>query len=114
MRRLSLLVTIPLALAFVVFAVTNRQIVVLNLWPFGVALSLPLFLLALGMLGVGALIGAFWIWMPLLRWRLRARSQERRLIELEAALAESRAVVAQLRDPARPAEGTGLVPPPAG
>jgi putative membrane protein len=97
MKRLSLIITVPLLLLLAVFAVSNRQIVELNFWPFGIALTMPLFLLALGMLAVGALAGALWMWLPLTRWRLRARSCDRRIIELEAALAENRAIVAQLR-----------------
>ena len=110
MKRLSLIVTIPLLLAFIVFAVSNRQRVELNLWPFFVLQDVPLFLLALGMLALGALGGALWLWLPLTRWRLRARSHERRIVELEAALAENRAIVAQLRAPAAPSDP--LLPPP--
>src|SRR5581483_9528073 len=101
MKRLSLIVTVPVVLVFVVFAVANRQTVELNLWPFA-TVTTWLFLVALGMLGVGLVIGALWMWVPLMHWRLRARSLDRRVVELEAALAENRAIVAQLREP-RPA-----------
>jgi uncharacterized integral membrane protein len=111
MRRLSLIITVPLALIFVVFAVSNRHSVDLNLWPFFVIQGVPLFLLALGMLALGALAGALWMWVPLARWRLRARSHERRIVELEAALAENRAIVAQLREPPRPGSDPQLAPP---
>jgi uncharacterized integral membrane protein len=115
MRRLSLILTAPLAVAFVVFAVSNRQPVDLNLWPFFVVQGVPVFLLALGMLAIGLVAGALVMWMPLARWRLRARSHERRIIELEAALAENRAIVARLREPAQePARlGDAQLPPPA-
>jgi uncharacterized integral membrane protein len=109
MKRLSLLITVPLCLAFVVFAVANRQRVELNLWPFFALADVPLFLLALGMLAIGALAGALWMWVPLARWRMRARSHERRIVELEAALAENRAIVGQLRG--TPATDTMLAPP---
>jgi hypothetical protein len=69
-----------------------------------------LFMVALGMLVVGVLVGALWMWLPLLQWRLRGRSQARRIIELEAALAENRAIVARLREP--PAADALLPPPP--
>ncbi len=110
MKRLSLVITIPLFLVLVVFAVANRQRVDLNLWPFFVVHDVALFLLALGMLALGALIGALWLWVPLARWRLRARSHERRVVELEAALAENRAIVAQLRGTAAPTDPL-LTPP---
>jgi putative membrane protein len=106
MKRLSLIVTLPLVLVLIVFAVANRQEVELNLWPFA-TVTTWLFLVALGMLAVGVLIGALWMWLPLLHWRLRGRSQERRIAELEAALAENRAIVARLREPPHDA----LAPP---
>jgi uncharacterized integral membrane protein len=96
MKRLSLVITVPLILVLVVFAVDNRQTIELNLWPFA-TVTTRLFLLALGMLAVGVLAGALFLWVPLARWRLRARSHERRAIELEAALTESRAMVTELR-----------------
>ncbi len=112
MKRLSLVVIVPILVALVVFAVANRQRVELNLWPFFVLQDVPLFLLALGMLALGALAGAFWMWVPLARWRLRARSHERRIVELEAALAENRALVAQLREPPPPHPGAPTLAPP--
>src|SRR5260221_12694532 len=102
MKRLSLIIKIPVLLGFVVFAVSNRQRVELNLWPFFVLQDVPLFLLALGMLAVGALAGALWMWLPLTRWRLRAGSHERRIVQLQAALAENPAIVAQLPRPPPP------------
>jgi uncharacterized integral membrane protein len=109
MRRLTtLLVTAPLLLVLVVFAVENRQDVVLNLWPFG-SVATELFVLALGLLALGLLIGGLMIWVQLVRWRVRARSLERRAVELEAALAENRAIVAHLREPAP--SGPALAPP---
>jgi uncharacterized integral membrane protein len=109
MKRLSLVITVPLCLVLVVFAVANRQRVELNLWPFLALQDVPLFLLALGMLALGALAGALWLWLPLTRWRMRARSHERRIVELEAALAENRALVGQLRG--APPAGEMLAPP---
>ena len=113
MKRLSLVITVPLLVVLVVFAVDNRQKVELNLWPFA-TVTTWLFLLALGMLGIGVLAGALWMWLPLTRWRLRARSHERRVVELEAALAENRAMVTELRGGLR-AEATlaaPVTPPP--
>lgn len=109
MKRLSLVITVPLIIVLVVFAIDNRQTVELNLWPFA-TVTTRLFLLALGMLAVGMLAGALWLWVPLARWRLRARSHERRAVELEAALAENRAMVAELR--AAPRADSMLAPPP--
>lgn len=88
MSRLSLILTVPLTLAFVVFAVANRGTVLVSLWPFGVDIGLPLFLLVLGALAVGLVVGAFLTWVRLLAWKRRARARERRIAELQARLDE--------------------------
>jgi len=98
-----------LLVVLVVFALANRQEVELRLWPF-VTVETWLFLIALGMLAIGLLAGALLMWGPLLHWRLRARSLERRTVELEAALAENRAIVARFSESAS-ARAT-LAPPP--
>ena len=92
MKRLWLIVTLPLTVVLAVFAVANRASVEVSLWPFDITLGLPLFLLALGSFALGLLIGGFLLWLPLLRWRHRARGEERRARRLEAELAAARAL----------------------
>ena len=92
MRRLWLIVTVPLTILFAIFAVANRETVAVKLWPLDRTLDLPLFLLALGSFAAGLLIGGFLIWLALLRWRHRARAEERRARRLEAELAAARAL----------------------
>jgi uncharacterized integral membrane protein len=91
MKRLWLIVTVPLTVVLAVFAVANRDDVALSLWPFDLQLQLPLFLLAIGTLAVGTLIGAVLMWIPLLGWRRRAYSASRRADRLDAELAALRA-----------------------
>ena len=102
MRRLWLIVTIPLTVVLAVFAVANREPVTISLWPLDLTLDLPLFLLALGTFAVGLLLGAFLIWLPLLRWRHRARAEERRARRFEAELAAARALPPEQPQPAPP------------
>ena len=47
MRRLSWIISIPLMVIAVVFAVVNRQSTQVNLWPFDFELQAPLFLVVL-------------------------------------------------------------------
>lgn len=94
MRRLRFLLTIPLTAVIVLFAVFNRQDVDLVLWPFSTVVRLPVFLLALGTAGIGLVIGAFLLWIPLLRWRHRANANQRRIAELEEDLKAARALPA--------------------
>lgn len=83
MRRLSWIVTIPVALVIVVFAVANRQIVTVDLWPFELSLTPPLFALVLGAMLVGFIAGMFVMWVSAGRIRDRARRQSYRASSLE-------------------------------
>jgi len=89
---LSVLITLPITLIAVVFAVVNRQSVPVDLWPFGVTVDMPLFLLSLGALGIGMILGAGLLWVPLMAARRRNRKQDKQLSQItaELRLAESR------------------------
>jgi lipopolysaccharide assembly protein A len=66
------------ALAAVVFAVSNRDSVVLDLWPLPFEAALPLYLVVLGAVAVGLLIGVSVSWFAKERMWLRARGAEKR------------------------------------
>jgi uncharacterized integral membrane protein len=87
MRFLSSLITLALTIVVAVFSVANRGPVTVNLWPFDVALDMPVFLLAFGALAIGLLVGAFLLWAPLMVWRRAGRKRLRRIAALEAELA---------------------------
>jgi uncharacterized integral membrane protein len=80
----------PVTVAIVLFAVSNRAPLTLRLWPLPFAVDLPVYVLALGALLVGFLIGAFAAWAAASRWRRRAREQARRAAALERELSERR------------------------
>jgi uncharacterized integral membrane protein len=86
-RALSALVTLPLTLLVVVFAISNRHTVLVGLWPFEGAVEMPLYLLALGALAVGLLAGGLLAWINALGARWRARREARRADEAERRLA---------------------------
>ena len=71
MRRISLILTVPLAVIVVVFALTNRAATEIRLWPFGIELAPPLFFVVLGCALVGFFIGAMIMWLS--NGRLRRR-----------------------------------------
>lgn len=56
-RLFNWLILFPLGLAFVVFSVSNRVPVSLDLWPFPYQVTVPFYLVFLGTLLVGFLIG---------------------------------------------------------
>ncbi len=74
----------------VIFALTNRQVTEIRLWPFGIELAAPLFLLVLGCALVGFLIGAAIMWISNGRQRRRARDAQWRIIDLERDLQDAR------------------------
>jgi lipopolysaccharide assembly protein A len=86
LRFFSWLITLPLAVAAVLFAVGNRGPVVLSLWPFELELELPVYLAVLGPLAVGVLLGAVAAWLGALRARWLARRRGTRIAQLTAEL----------------------------
>ncbi|MSO71421.1 MAG: DUF1049 domain-containing protein [Alphaproteobacteria bacterium] len=88
MRRLSILVTLPFALAIIVFAVSNRATVTIDLWPLPWSATLPLFLPLLGGILLGVLAGAGAMVIGRARWRHRATRAEKRSAALERELAK--------------------------
>lgn len=86
MRRLSLVVTLPILIVAVVFSVTNRHAVPVRLWPLRLEVDLPLFLLVLAALALGMLAGALAAWLAAGRARGRARREHRRAELAEAEL----------------------------
>ncbi|HWA41809.1 MAG TPA: lipopolysaccharide assembly protein LapA domain-containing protein [Hypericibacter adhaerens] len=88
MKRLSFIVTLPVTLVILVFALSNRGRVGLMLWPFDVTIDLPIYLVVLGSLLLGFLLGGLIAWFA----GGRHRRQARRLHQ------ESRRQAAELAD----------------
>jgi uncharacterized integral membrane protein len=63
MKRLSWIVTLPFAVAAVLFAVMNRTPVTIDLWPLPWRIEAPTFLILLGSLAFGLLIGLLLAWL---------------------------------------------------
>ena len=86
MRRLSWIITIPFTIIVVVFAITNRGPVTVTLWPLPWIAELPLYLVVLGSLLVGFLVGAAIAWLSAGRRRHEARVTAERLRGMSAEL----------------------------
>lgn len=89
-RLLWLLIALPLLLVLVVFSVNNREAIALNLWPLRYEVALPLFLVVLGSLVVGVLLGLFLEWVFEGRNRSALRSERRRAAASERELGKLR------------------------
>jgi uncharacterized integral membrane protein len=99
MRRFGWVVTIPLTAIIILFAVMNRQEVALNLWPLPWDLSAPLFMLALGMVVLGFLIGVAAMWFSGAKLRRYNRHLRR---DLDAAKSEIYAARHRAPEPRMP------------
>jgi len=88
-RYLSWIVTIPLALVAVVFAVSNRQLVEFAFWPLPFTLQAPLYLAVLGFLVVGFVAGGGIVWFGQRRYRRTARQASKRIGVLERDLGDT-------------------------
>ena len=88
MRHLSWIVTIPVTVAVVVFALSNGDDVILHFWPFPWTAVLPLFVVVLCCLLIGFLLGAVLAWMSGAPRRRRARQTAERARDLARQVAE--------------------------
>jgi len=79
MRRFAWIVTLPIIALVTIFAVMNRQEVALNLWPLPWDITTPLFLLTLGLILFGFLLGVLVMWFTGARQRRHLRHTKRDL-----------------------------------
>lgn len=109
MRKLvNILVVVPLAAIFVVFAVANRRLVTVSFDPFNsndpsIGVTLPLFVVLIVVAILGVVAGSVASWLRHRRWRSEAR-------RFEAEMRETRAELALLRERAREAAAPPALP----
>jgi len=89
-KRLSWILTLPLMVVAVVFAIANREAVTLDLWPLEISIQAPLFLMVLGSIVVGLFAGGAAVWFSGGQTRRRARAARRQVAELERELSRLR------------------------
>jgi uncharacterized integral membrane protein len=91
MRLLFRLAMLVVAIVLVVFAVSNRGMIALGLWPLPDVVELPLFLIILGCLLIGFVAGEMAAWVSGRHWRREVRRSARRVAVLERELETVRA-----------------------
>ncbi len=106
----NVLVILPLAILFVVFAVANRHIVTLSFDPFNssdpaLGVALPLFVVIIAVAMFGVIAGGVATWFGQRHWRRAARLHESEARHAHAELAAQRE-----RAQAVLARGEGQVP----
>ncbi len=99
MRRFSYIVSVPLAILLVVFAVANRASMTISFWPLPWSLALPGFMALFIALLIGFFAGAAAVWLSGGKARRRARdlartarAQAHQIAEQERRLTDSRAI----------------------
>ena len=115
MRRFSYVLTVPLAIILVLFAVDNRDRLTISFWPLPWSATLPSYLALFLALLIGFFAGAAAIWLSGSKARRRARgladtarAQASQIAEHERRQAELRAQTA----PQAPAPASaGALPP---
>jgi putative membrane protein len=103
MKYLWWVVLAIVAIVLILFAISNRQTVSLSLWLLpGAAIEMPLYLLVLGTLLLGFIVGELTGWIGGWRWRREARRGRERIAMLEREIEAERA---------RRAAATAVIPP---
>ena len=91
---MRILLVVPVLIILVAFALSNRQVVQLGLWPTDILIDAPLSVTILVAAGLFFIIGALMTWGAGVLTASRARQAERTVRQLEA---EVRALKAQPR-----------------
>jgi lipopolysaccharide assembly protein A len=92
---MRLLISLPLLLLLVLFALSNTEPVRLGLWPTDYVLQAPLSLAVLGGMAIAFLAGGAIVWISELGQRRRARQAEQAVRLLEAQVQELKARLPQ-------------------
>lgn len=81
---MRVLLAAPVLIVLVVFALSNRQVVQLGLWPTDIVVDAPVSVAVLVAAGLCFVVGGFMTWAATLALRARARRAERTVRQLEA------------------------------
>ena len=104
MKRLRWLITVPLALILIVFAVSNRHLVDVSLWPLDFIVRWPLFIFVYIGVVAGFLAGAAIAWASMVQRHRRARQGR---VDKDARTTEA----ARVKDHPEISKGAGATPP---
>jgi len=102
---MRILLAAPVLIVLVVFALSNRQVVQLGLWPTDIMIELPLSITVLVAAGLFFIAGALMTWGASVAMRGRARRAERTIRQLETE-------VQALRSRSRSGGSAVALPPP--
>ena len=107
MKLVDWLLALPLTVVLLVFALSNRVAIEVNLWPLPFTVPAWLSVVILAALGAGFVLGLFVATLGGRRWRRKARQVERRLKLVEQELAATQAQYTSLQATGGQATGSG-------
>lgn len=88
MRIISWIIALVVGIAVVLFAISNRQIVDIGLWPLDGFISVPLYVAVLVFGLVAFILGGIVSWLSSAPARRVSRRRQRRIDELEKRIAQ--------------------------
>ena len=101
-RILSFVILVPLAILLVVFCVSNRELVTVSLDPLGTmpqfTFGLPLFILLMGAVIVGVVLGGIGTWLTQSHYRRKAWKRRNEVERLRREAEEAKASLRLLRE----------------
>lgn len=105
---IRILISIPLLIVLIAFALSNQQPVQVGLWPTDIQVDVPLSVAILVAAALFFLVGAFMTWAGAVASRSRARQAERSVRDLRAQVESLRDAQAEAR---RSGQAVALPPP---
>jgi uncharacterized integral membrane protein len=90
-KIINTLIAFMLAVLVVLFAVSNRDVVVVQIWPFALRIEAGLYAIILLAVLIGFIFGAVATWMGGRRKRAELRAAKKRLRDMEQSLAKQQA-----------------------
>ena len=113
-RILSFVILVPLAILLVVFCVSNREVVTISLDPLGTmpqfSFGLPLFIILMGAVIVGVILGGIGTWLTQAHYRRKAAIRKAEVARLRREADDANERLRLLREDSVPTS-TALVAP---
>lgn len=110
-RAVSWFISTILTLLFLLFVLSNREMITLALWPFTATISAPLYLFFLLTVFVAFGVGLITMWFKQHKYRAEARRLQHELEAMQQALAAQKAAATSAELTPSKADNTALIAP---
>ena len=107
-RIISSLFVIPFILLFVLFSISNREIILLHLWPFPFEIEMPVYLTILFFSFIFFIFGGLLAWIPYIGTKKRIKHQKKKIEELENTLLKQQKQIEKKSDKSQKQIGDAL------